>query len=101
MSARYIQDKESPPFGGRSLPGGLNRSAFLVAHHADGAVCFVGVPDEKRDAPDRAKADECVDDPAENTRLSAADPGYKVKLENTDRAPVYAADDEQYQRELV
>ena len=68
-----------------------------MAHNADGAVGFVGISYKQGYAPYRAQADDSVDDPAENARLTAADPRDEIELEDADGSPVDAADDERDQ----
>ena len=55
------------------------------------------VSDQKRNAPNGTKTDECVDDSADHTCLTSADPRYDVKLENTDRTPVDTSDNKKNQ----
>ena len=72
-----------------------------MAHYFYGAVTLARFRDEKRDAPDCTQSDECVDNTAENARLSAADPRHEIKLEYSDRSPVYAADYQQNKSDPV
>ena len=63
---------------------GLLIAALLVLTLA-GARCYAAAADS-RQRHDR------VNDPADNRSLASADPGHQVKLENSDQAPVDAAD---------
>ena len=61
-----------------------------------------GVLTEKqRDTPDCREGNENIDDSAHNAALTAADEADEVELENTDAAPVEAADNEQRKRDSV
>ena len=51
------------------------------------------LPEQKRCAPDTGDGNQCVDDPAEQGRLAAEEPGHQVELEQRHQAPVQAADD--------
>ena len=48
--------------------------------------------EQHRNAPQSGKAYECVYDPADGCGLTSKNPGHKVKLKNTDKAPVNGTD---------
>ena len=69
-----------------------NHSALSLQHSA----LLLGdcvLPEQKRCAPDTGDGNQCVDDPAEQGRLAAEEPGHQVELEQRHQAPVQAADD--------
>ena len=66
----------------------MDAASFLFA--TDHRSAFA---EKHRDAPQTGKANNCIDDSAYNGILAAEDPGYKIKLEQTNQSPVYGADD--------
>lgn len=57
--------------------------------------------EEERSAPQTCKADDGVNDPAEYGILSTKQPGHKIKLKDTDEAPVDTANDRQDQSKCI
>ena len=54
---------------------------------------FFSRTEEERDAPNTRKGDNGVDDAADESILTAAEPRNYVKLEKTDATPVEGSDD--------
>lgn len=54
-------------------------------------------PEQQRNTPQRRKADQCKNDSAYQGSLTAEKPSDKVKLENSNRAPVDSADNDENQ----
>lgn len=57
--------------------------------------------EQERDTPKCANTDKSVNDTGNDGAGSSADPGDKVKLEETDKPPVEPADDQQCQCNFV
>ncbi len=57
--------------------------------------------EQKGNAPETCERDHSVDDAAYQRILSAEDPGYEVKLEQADAAPVDGTDDHEDQGNSV
>ncbi len=57
--------------------------------------------EDERDAPDTRKCYKSVDDTGNDRTLTAADPGYKVKFEQTYGSPVESADHYKYKRDSI
>ena len=57
--------------------------------------------EQKGNTPQTCKTDDGVDDPAQQSALTAKEPCHQIKLENTHKAPVGAADDRQYQCQSI
>ena len=57
--------------------------------------------EDQRDTPNACQGNDGVDDTAEQRGLSAADPSYNVKLEQTDATPVQSAQDGKNQRNAI
>ena len=72
---------------------GANRSSFL-SFVVDAAAAFA---EQERCAPQARQSHQGIDDTADDGVLTAEEPGYKVKLENADEAPVGTADNGQDQ----
>ena len=62
---------------------------------------IMGVAEQKRNTPDSSQSNYDIDDPADNSGLSAADKADQIKLENTYAAPVKAADNQKRQRYFI
>lgn len=56
---------------------------------------------QKRDAPQAGQTNDGIDDPAQQSVLTAKQPGYQIELKNTYQTPVCAADDRQDQCQSV
>ena len=72
-----------------------------AAHNSHIMLMLVGISHQKRNAPNGTKTNKCVNDSADHTCLTAANPSNDIELENTDWTPVYTADNEKYQRNFV
>ena len=59
------------------------------------------LPKQQGDAPQTCQSNNAVNDPAENSTLTAEDPGYQVKLEKTHKAPVDRTDNRKDQRNSI
>ena len=59
------------------------------------------ISEKERNAPQTGKADNSVDNSAQNSSLTAEYPCDKVELEKTDKSPVYRADNCQCERYFV
>ena len=57
--------------------------------------------EEKRHTPERAQPNEGIDDTCRKRVGSSADPGNKIKFEQTEKAPVNATDDQQDKSDSV
>ena len=62
---------------------------------------LVPAAENESDAPQSGDAHQREDDSGEDRGLSAEDPGYQVKTEDTHQTPVDAANDDQGQRDPV
>ena len=56
------------------------------------------VAEQKRNAPQSRRANQRIDDTADDGGLSAEDGSDQIKLENADQPPVDGSDDDQKQR---
>ena len=75
--------------------------AFLLHRLLGMALRCRGIPKQQRDAPYTGQRHQGIDDPAEHCALTAEQPGYQIKLENTNKAPVYTTDNGENQRQSV
>ena len=72
------------------------------ARHLLAGLFLVGFDDivsaeQEGHTPKTCKADDCVNNAAEQSPLAAKEPGNQVKLENTDETPVKGTDNGQNQ----
>jgi hypothetical protein len=71
--------------------------AFLLcgARAVVAVACLGSVSEQQRDAPQRSQSNKNIYDPANDTGLTSEEEADYIKLEQSDAAPVDAADDQQ------